>query len=116
MSDPNWISVKERLPETNPIFPDRYLVAHGDCVLEAKFNLGKWYSVVESNILEPTHWMPLPDPPHLSAFDDWQNRLPSKCINGEFQLEIFGHCVPKRIAKLIWDAAIASFKFPDSLE
>ena len=58
-----WISVKDRLPETG----ERVLVCIG-AVFEAFIDDGgKWqryYSAPLNEVLgEPTHWMPLPQPP-----------------------------------------------------
>lgn len=60
---PQWISVTERLPEPGT----RVLVSIG-AVFEAFIDdEGKWqryYSSPLSEVLgEPTHWMPLPEPP-----------------------------------------------------
>ena len=60
---PTWISVKERLPEAGA----RVLVAVG-AVFEAYIDdAGVWqryYSSPMKDVLgEPTHWMPLPEPP-----------------------------------------------------
>lgn len=58
-----WISVKDRLPKTG----ERVLVCIG-AVFEAFIDDdGKWqryYSAPLNEVLgEPTHWMPLPQPP-----------------------------------------------------
>ena len=58
-----WISVKDRLPEPG----ERVLVCIG-AVFEAFIDdAGKWqryYSAPLNEVLgEPTHWMPLPEPP-----------------------------------------------------
>ena len=58
-----WISVKDRLPEPG----ERVLVCIG-AVFEAFIDdAGKWqryYSAPLNEVLgEPTHWMPLPQPP-----------------------------------------------------
>ena len=59
----DWISVKDRLPKTG----ERVLVCIG-AVFEAFIDDdGKWqryYSAPLNEVLgEPTHWMPLPQPP-----------------------------------------------------
>ena len=63
VSVPQWISVKDRLPEEKPE-PDLYLVATEDeeSRLFVELDLlicGKWYNYGAS----VTHWMPLPEPP-----------------------------------------------------
>lgn len=58
-----WISVRDRLPEEN----GDYLVALDDGYIGVT-----WYSADEGFDLwadagEVTHWMPLPEPPEVSA-------------------------------------------------
>lgn len=59
-----WISVKDRLPEEN----GEYLISTKDRVTSAYYECGRrtseWTDYYEGYIdFEPTHWMPLPEPP-----------------------------------------------------
>ena len=66
MNNPEWISVKERLPEQE----GRYLILyrHKDFgplkVFISDYVEGKWNTVLER--IEITHWMPFPEPPKVS--------------------------------------------------
>ena len=64
-----WISVKDRLPKPG----ERVLVCVG-AVFEAFIDdHGKWqryYSAPLNDVLgEPTHWMPLPEPPREKSYE-----------------------------------------------
>lgn len=54
-----WIPVSERLPETPDIVLvyDGYIVSCGGCYK------GAWSWTDADDACEPTHWMPLPEPP-----------------------------------------------------
>lgn len=68
---PEWISVKDRLPECEPPFCKNVIV----CTLSKKVmpgfcNRGDWYATSEDEDYcdsvgfdRVTHWMPLPEPP-----------------------------------------------------
>lgn len=60
-AQPNWVSVKERLPE-----PGEYVLAwecQGFCVVDRYIDIddGRWGLSNDGAIY--THWMPLPEPP-----------------------------------------------------
>ncbi len=64
LKDEQWISVKDRLPEINYLYIVCRTIYPHRIVFEARWEDGKWLSVVTSNQLEYiTHWMPLPEPP-----------------------------------------------------
>ena len=53
-----WISVKERLPDTN----EDVLVCHRNGFININARLGsRWWLINERNPV--TNWMPLPEPP-----------------------------------------------------
>ena len=59
-----WISVKDRLPDTSK----RVLICLLEiCVTEGHYNHGKklWrmHNEMRGEVLSVSHWMPLPDPP-----------------------------------------------------
>jgi hypothetical protein len=56
-----WISVKDRLPEQD----EEVLVvdSRGDVALQSHDDCWGWEIAGCLPLLEPTHWMPLPDPP-----------------------------------------------------
>jgi hypothetical protein len=60
-----WISVKDRLPET-PVLIYSKGYYHGNSTVAFVEN-GNWYiyhcRAANEPILAPTHWMPLPAPP-----------------------------------------------------
>lgn len=64
----DWISVKDRLPETE----DHVLCCTqskkgGQNIVRGYYRRdGLWVSGMNSNV---THWMPLPDPPELEKED-----------------------------------------------
>ncbi len=59
-----WISVKDRLPETDQmvLFFDKENICYGEYEF---YNPGdRWYDVDRSRWrIDVSHWMPLPDPP-----------------------------------------------------
>lgn len=60
----DWISVKDRLPENDGLYIVCRTIYPYQIVFEAKWEDGKWLSVVTSNQLEYiTHWQSLPEPP-----------------------------------------------------
>lgn len=62
---PKWISVEDRLPETE----SRCLVVRYDAVTKTSFidilwfDKGTWWNRVFGGEYSVTHWMPLPEPP-----------------------------------------------------
>lgn len=58
---PQWVSVKERLPEIG----DHVLVSNGGFVCESFLDKeGEWQrGGARLFFMKPTHWMPLPEPP-----------------------------------------------------
>ena len=66
MSNDNWISVKDRLPEDAGIYiiVDHYgnVMSRHFCKRAGKF-AGYWHSNGSAYYGNPTHWMPLPEPP-----------------------------------------------------
>lgn len=62
----NWISVKERLPDGRPVLVWNENYYSGDAAVAYRCAEG-WvlFNHESSNdpIEEPTHWMPLPEPP-----------------------------------------------------
>lgn len=68
---PEWISVKERLPEPG----ERVLTAFDNFVAEAFVNYsGVWMrNGFELDWCPPTHWMPLPEPPKEGGENEWGN-------------------------------------------
>lgn len=63
-----WISVKDRLPKVETevllVFPHNMAVGCINSRGYWKVNSGDdWYTFVADEETEPTHWMPLPEPP-----------------------------------------------------
>lgn len=58
---PKWISVKDRLPEENKKVLVSNPSAHTSKI--AWKYRGHWFFDTNCDILEPTHWQPLPPPP-----------------------------------------------------
>jgi hypothetical protein len=60
----NWISTKERLPESfRPVIVCREK-AKGEYVIEQGCkDVGDWWKVYGTRTKKVTHWMPLPHPP-----------------------------------------------------
>ena len=62
---PKWISVKDKLPETE----SRFLVVRYDGVTKTSFidilwfDKGTWWNRIFGGEYAVTHWMPLPEPP-----------------------------------------------------
>jgi len=59
-----WISVKERLPEEGELVLISDITQNEPAVMVAFFisEIGRWgFRDLE---FSPTHWMPLPSPPH----------------------------------------------------
>lgn len=70
-----WISVKDRLPETN----GKYLVAHYSMQFKRYFldllyydtqNKDEYFYCAEGYKLKVDYWMPLPEPPKKEGADD----------------------------------------------
>ena len=70
LSKPKWISVEERLPERDKYVLVRY--ANNDmavaCVFGGDEHMTFWRAMTDEGWCadcdtEPTHWMPLPEPP-----------------------------------------------------
>ena len=66
-----WISVKDRLPETNELVlviasgnPEKNITLYGACEL-AEYDSGGWILEMWPEWMGAvvTHWMPLPEPP-----------------------------------------------------
>ena len=60
---PRWIPVEERLPEHNVfviVGYKRYGYAFEGCYSEEE---SEWYDREYSSIANPSHWMPMPEPP-----------------------------------------------------
>ena len=55
----DWIPVTERLPET----PDVVLAFSFGVIECAWYCSGSWRCIAMLRPYEPTHWMPLPEPP-----------------------------------------------------
>ena len=59
---PQWISVKDRLPDSTPIVLamciDGYELAY-----YGNYGKGQWTNTLGTEHLNVTHWMPLPKPP-----------------------------------------------------
>lgn len=60
---PDWISVKERLPERfEPVLVCRE--KNGSPYVEQGHkDVGEWWKVYGTRTKQVTHWMPLPEPP-----------------------------------------------------
>ncbi len=60
-----WISVKDRLPPVADYYNCKRYIIFDDIVLFACFFNNKWIDDPDGlyQILDPTHWMPLPAPP-----------------------------------------------------
>ena len=58
---PQWISVKDRLPEDNDIV----LIVFQGSVVSVAFYEGDWRHPLypQTALVSVTHWMPLPEPP-----------------------------------------------------
>ena len=54
-----WIPVSERVPETT----DLVLVYNGYTVACGGCHKGSWSWAESDDACQPTHWMPLPEPP-----------------------------------------------------
>lgn len=54
-----WLPVTERLPETL----DTVIVADDEGVTCGWYDRGVWSLSERSPWIDPTHWMPLPEPP-----------------------------------------------------
>lgn len=67
---PKWIPVTERLPEPykEVLFCGKYIyggvqISYGYCEPHPNNSI-KWIDMIDNEIpIDPTHWMPLPDPP-----------------------------------------------------
>jgi hypothetical protein len=60
----DWISVKDRLPDTDYLYIVCRTFAGFQIVFAALWENKKFISVVKHNPLKYiTHWMPLPEPP-----------------------------------------------------
>lgn len=57
-----WISIKDKLPNKDGsylTYTDRTPGKHGKITTIMSFRNGNW----GGHVFEPTHWMPLPQPP-----------------------------------------------------
>lgn len=65
-----WISVKERLPETDSSFlvagRDRYVTVADWYAAEQRWDLSREDKAIGVSSATITHWMPLPEPPEQS--------------------------------------------------
>lgn len=67
---PEWISVKDRLPEPfKPVIVCR-LCKKGCVVEQGEKDIGDWWKVYGTRTKAVTHWMPLPEPPKETANAD----------------------------------------------
>lgn len=59
-----WISVKDQLPR-----PGQEVLAFDDGILrvQAISSNGTWHPYLNGRNCNPTHWMPLPEPPKEQA-------------------------------------------------
>lgn len=67
---PNWISVKDKLPEEfAPVIVCRRSPKLGIVVEQGYKDVRDWWRVPGCRTRSVTHWMPFPDPPKEVAHD-----------------------------------------------
>jgi hypothetical protein len=121
MTTPEWISVKDRLPDS-----ERYVWAMLDDgrIVPARCDYGKRLIVFNSSYSVAVAWtdMPLPQPPKQeSSFEKWWGALPPADDALRRYIGFNTACeaaspIRKSIANVIWSAAIAASKKPDFVE
>lgn len=60
---PEWISVKDRLPTQKSYVLVYTICPNVECQVWFYDENGHWYDECGWSRGEPTHWMPLPEPP-----------------------------------------------------
>lgn len=109
-----WVNAYKRMPDTT----GRYIAACSSAVSEVYFDKARntFYSRRhEGDLIEPTHWMPLPaPPPRESSFEAWWRSLPIvACGDTEARYVAAKERVTERAARAVWRAASACAKDRD---